>query len=69
MSAYGRKKQTHRYRKKTHGYQGEEGREGPIKEVGLWENHVSKNFLWVFPLAVVEKPEQTFSQPNTNYCI
>ena len=35
MSAYGRKKQTHRYRKKTHGYQREEGREGPIKEVGL----------------------------------
>ena len=69
MSVYARKKQTHRYRKQTRGYQREEGREEQIKEVGLWDNRVSRNFLWVFPLDVIEKPEQTFGEPDTNYCV
>ena len=60
MSAYVRKKQTHRYRKQTSGYHREEGREGRIKEIGLSDNCVSRNFLCVFPLDVIEKPEQTF---------
>ena len=69
MSTYTRRKQTHRYRKQTHGHQREEGREGQIKEVGLWDNRVSKNLLWVFPLDFIEKHKQTFSQPNINYCV